>query len=342
MQKTLDQLFTTNKLTYGYLIHATEDTYPLIIFTLEILKRQFGSASYYKFDLDSHFNSNEIIEILNNLSLFEEKIYIEVWHKTKPTASQQKQLAEIIEHLQEYILFIFICDKLTKKELTSAWVRLFDNHDNNSTIIGITQFDMPTFIRQKLSQANLTINQDALNLLIEFNMANIGQLNQELNKLIYSLDPGSQITLQQIQDQTRDNSCYNVYQLSHAYLLGNLSQSLKILDNLYTDISDAILIMWIITEDISKLIKLKAKLRNNANFNLALQNLNITPGLVKNLKSANQRLSYQSLLIILDSLANLDLVIKGVTKTHDVYAEIKLSLIQIILNICGRANSNNI
>lgn len=324
MIQNLNNLLKEKTAAQICLIHAPDTCYPYVNFTLQYLYTQFGEVNRYKFVADRYFSFAEIHQILGNNSLFAEKNLIEISYKTKPTVAQADELNNLLERVDADTFFIVTTDKLTS--LTSAWAKTFNQR---GSIIGITEADTPTIIKHMITEAGLKINSAAQNLLTGLNQSNLAQLMQELNKLILLYPKGHEISVNDI--QSFDNSQYNIYQLSAAYLSGDLKQSLKILDNIYTEPADAILIMWVINDDVRKLIKLKAKLKDKMNINDAIGELKVWGVAINNLKTASARVQYPTLMQLLESLATLDMMIKGVLN-----GDVRLHLTEMLTTLCKK------
>ncbi len=303
------------------ILHGNEDSYPFINYAVQVLKNKLSTYSnQYKYTADRFFNYTEIWDILNNGSLFNDTNFITIEYKTKPTLEHQEQIIKIINHLGSDNFLLIVSDQLTKKDLSSAWVSAITN---NGIIINISPTDARTIIKYRLQTENLIISEEAINLLIELNQANQVQLIQELNRLALTHPSGSSIDFKVIQNV--DNSQYNIYQLSTAYLSGNLASSIKILDSLYKNHEDAILIMWIMLEDIRKLFKIKSLLKQGNSIASAIPTLRIWGDTIAAIQKANNRLHFNNLISILDKLSYLDMLIKGIAK-----GDIKYQLIEII------------
>lgn len=310
-----------------FLIHANIDDYPLADFVLQELKNKAKNYHKQYFAAERSFNFFIIEDILKNASLFDQPNYIQINFKTKPNVEQQTQLGKIINKLNEQNLVVITCDKLTKSEQNSSWVKAAAS---NGIVLGINNSDTESLISYMLKQRNLSITGEAIHTLINQNQGNLTELLNDTNKLILAVPHGHIIGVNEIAQLTTDNAQYNIYQLSTSYLAGDLDKSIKILDNLYQESSDAILIMWVLQEDIKRLLKIKNKLKTNTNIRQVMQEMRLWGESVDKLPIAQKRLSYQTLIEIYQFLAQLDMSIKGVLNL-----DIRLLLIIIIKRICG-------
>lgn len=324
MKQNLNDILISPSDKHIYLLHASPECYSYVIFSLELLQKKIINAVKYQFQADRYFKFAEIDKILDNDSLFSEQNIIELNFKTKPTVAQENDLLKVIAKINENSYLFITTEKLSA--FSNAWCKKINEM---GSIIGLSEDDTPIVIRHLLQESKLTIEPKALNLLLELNAGNIPALMQEITRLTFLCPENHKITVADI--ESTDNAEYNVYSLSNTYLSGDLAKSRKILDNIFQEPGDAILITWMINEDVKKLLKIKARLKDGANIHTAVSELRTWGEAVNHLKNASGRISYSSLLNILDMLANLDMSIKGVQSTPP-----EIILLQIIQTLCKK------
>lgn len=315
------------EIDYGnsLLVHSSADDYPLADFILQQLKAKFENHYKQYFNADRFFNFTDIEDIVCSASLFDQPNYIQVSFKTKPNAEQQKQLIALQSKLDKNNFLVIVCDKLNKTDQNTKW---FKEVSNSAITLGVSSFDAEFLITYLLGKHKLTITREAIATLITQNQGNFAQLLNETHKLTLAIQPENIIDVKQIANLTTDNAQYNIYQLSASYLAGDLAKSLKILDNLYQESGDAILIMWVLHEDIKRLLKIKSKLKTTPNIRQIMQEMRLWGESVDKLPLAEKRLSYSTLIKIYKDLATLDMAIKGVLNI-----DIKLLLVKIVRSL---------
>ncbi|MFN8770121.1 MAG: DNA polymerase III subunit delta [Neisseriaceae bacterium] len=339
MNLTLDNFFKLDNhdIPHLFLIHASEEYTAVKAFCTNFIKGKltkidttleanFNQIKTYKFDIDRYFNFDQVLDIIRSPSLFDEINYIELNYKTKPKEEHQECFSKLYKDLSNSNTLVITCDLLNKNELKANWLKEFDTHSGN--VIMLNESSIIPLINHILEQNSLSIAPDALKILISQNESNITQLLQELNTLILYYPSGTRIDYTDIQNNTNDNAKYNIYQLSNAYLSGNLETSISMLDNIYNKTEDAILINWIFSEDVKKLLKIKSKLRANSNINQCMREAGVWGDSTKFFPSALNRISYKSLINILKMLSQLDFMIKGV-----VDGDIKNQITKILIEI---------
>ncbi len=305
-------------------ISSPEESYALADYIISYLRPK--DAQNHKFIADRSFNFKDITDILNSGSLFNDKTYIEINYKTKPTIPHQNELLNIAKELNDNTYILITTDKLAKTDYQASWMKL-----DTAWYININDNSATEIVKHILNNNGLTIANQALNLLLELNQKNSNQLIQEITKLCLLFEHGHQISLDDVKTHALNNSLYNVYQLNNAYLSGNLKQSITILSNIYIKTEDAILIQWLINEDIKKLIRLKSKLQQKYSFSEVAGELKIWGSNSHLYQNAVGRLSYSLLINILDDIAGLDMAVKGL-----VDKDIQLQLVNILTKLCSK------
>ena len=308
------------------LINTSEDYYSLMNYWIENFQKQINSTCNYRFTADRYFDYGEIHNIINNGNLFNDVTYIEVNYKSKPTVEQQKELIKLIPQIHTNIFLLITTDKLNKTDISSQWV---SSINNSGTTVSLGAIDVTKIVLHQLQKSQLTIDNDAMTTLLELNQGNLDQLMQETKKLCLLYPINHKISLDEIKKHSFDNAIYNIYQLRNSYLEGNLSNSILILNNIYQKPEDAILIQWLLADDIKKLITLKAKLKQNMTFSKIAGELKIWGSNSNLYQLAERRLSYTSLVATLDEISILDLTVKGIINCN-----ILQQLIKIIDSLC--------
>lgn len=281
------------------------------------------------FNADRYFEIDLVRDLIANVSLFGDANLIVLKFKTKPSVEQAKKLTELLSLLSSDNRMLIVCGKLDKKDLSAAWLQaIYANNGGLVTLIGDIN-EARTWGMHVLSMARISIENAALDALVHLNQNNYAQFQQELNKLCFLYPAGHNLTHDEVLEQLTDNAQFNVFALSNIYLQGNLSQAIKVFQNVCHETEDAILVVWSLSEDVRKLIQIKGSLRANPNFSSAIGSLRIWGDAIGAFQAANKRLSYVKLLSLLNEIAVVDTIIKGL-----VVGDALFKLEQIIIDFC--------
>lgn len=315
------------KIPNVWIIHAKEDFLPVTSFVTDFIRQRIlQPQTTYKLVVESGFNFNQLEYILNSTSLFDEVNYIELCYKTKPTPEQYKRINQLVKNIAATNYVVILTDELNKRDLASKALEPIDSY---STILGISNTDMYQFSSYKLRLSEIEIDRTGIQLLLDLNQNNPTQLVQSIDKISLTYPKNTRLTIEEIKQAVSDHSQYNVFQLSHAYLSGNLALANKTLLSLYQAPEDAILIAWMLSEDIRKLLKIKAKLKQGSNVYQIFQDLKIWGDATSNFEEATRRISYTKLIMLMNEVAVLDTMIKGI-ETGNVLQQLS----QLVTHLC--------
>lgn len=305
------------------LIHGGEDYYS----TIQLLCNQLipSNCIKHKFLVDRYFNLDNISSISSCDSLFGESNYIELNFKTKPTSEQQKTLIALLPQITKNNSITIICDKLSKTDLKAKWVSELIKY---GTTIAMDSNIVLQQLQHIFKDSQQTISSNALSLLESLNSGNNNQLIQSAIALSHYQAINDHIDVNEVTNFISDSSNYSIYQLSEAYLSGNLELANKILANLYQNTEDAILIAWIIGEDLKKLLKIKGLLKQKISYSQIANELKIFPKQFSLYQNAEKNITYNSLINNYSQLAILDCAIKGI-----VNKDVSFLLTQLINSI---------
>ena len=328
--------FLENSTTKNILfLNFPDECYAMSDYIVDIFKKRNKCNSTHKFYVNKLFKMDDVIDLISKGDLFSENIYIEILFESLSSDKLQKQimqkistemwkdLSRLIDKIDNNIFLTIKCDKL-KKETTSE---LFKKISTLGTQLSIRPENINTIIEFELKSNDLKINTDALAELIRLNHGNTNSLMQDLKKLVILFTTNYTITLSDIKNNIISDPNYNIYELSDKYLNGNFKASIEIFENIYLEYKDAILIQWCFHEDVKKLLKIKAFLTQDSNINIILKKLFIYN--TRSYMACINRLSTSSIIEILNQIAMLDLINKGVIKSDQ-----KEKLIYILSLFC--------
>ncbi len=277
---------------------------------------------------DRYFQFAVVEELVRSNSLFGDKNWIEVSFKTKPTIEQQQQLISLLPLLDENNYLIISCDKLDKKDQGSSWFKKWNEAGDSLLLVG-SEGELRQWTLSLLDVFKLKLDNAALDLLLEMNQSNPAQLHQELIRLSWLFPTSSVISYNELKALLLDNSQFTVFAISNHYLRGDVAEVKKVYAQAVQLTEDAILLIWQLSEDLRKLIKIKSALRSNPDFRAVVGDLRVWGESIASFNQAHQRLSYQQILSYLDELAQIDGMIKGI-----VIGDPLVKLEQLVINFC--------
>jgi len=229
---------------------------PLQTFNISKKIANFYKQKLYEFHEYSINNQNyNFLENENaNLSLFATNKYIKINIDTLPQKTAQNLLHKhLIDKLNTDNTYFINFGDIKKTTQNTKW---FKNLSQNALHIQIYNPDMNNAHRiLKLETQGLDISREAINIIIEKTAGNlvaskqiINFLHQQQNKVFDEYN---------IEEFLHKHTCYNVFDLSTAFINRNLTKTLNILNDLLIDRSNATLILWSLKRDLRLMRQLK-------------------------------------------------------------------------------------
>jgi DNA polymerase III delta subunit len=245
----------------------------------------------------------------------------------KDSKAKLTQMIDSLYQQDEVTLIILFFQQLHKKDwrFIEQWFESIVATEKQ--LIKIDDRYIKQIAKQRL--AGIQCTDDAWRMLQELHHDNGNQLLKSLEALILACN-NNIIDEQLVQSYITEHGKYSVYDLSYAYLSGNQRQTMYIFAALPSQ--QWLLLHWLICEDVKKLLQLKSAIKNQAaTITAALRQMGVWGKTAELLPRANQRLKYTQLIAVYNSLAQIDLAIKGVIAPVDT----QLLLQQVLLLLSG-------
>lgn len=200
---------------------------------------------------ESGFNWQSLFESTLTQSLFQEKKIVEL-HFTQ-TKFPHEILLELFKKPIADIVFIVISPRLDSKQQQSKWFSTLEPNMINVAIWPLTQEQFPIWLQQQLKQANLQLDKDAFQLLLQRMDGNALAAKQQIERLKLLCDHKT-IAVNDLLDLVFDQSHFELFDLSDALLQRDAARFVHILERLQQKEIAAPLILWSMTRDIRALM----------------------------------------------------------------------------------------
>jgi DNA polymerase III subunit delta len=262
-----------------------------------------------------------------NLSLFSERKLIEIrLDNAKIDLAGTKIIEEYINHPAEDNVLLILAPKLDSSAQKIKWLKKIEEKYVFIKIWPIDIKYLPSWIGRRLRQNGLNANSEACNLLAEKVEGNLLAAAQEIEKLVLLYGPGK-IDAQQILETVANNARYNIFGLKDNALMGQAKKTIDMLENLNTESTEPVLVLWALAKEIRSLLNIKNAMEKGISLEKACQNQKIFPKQKSLIKNALERHSLSDLTKMLQDAAKIDRQIKGV-ESGNVWQELtKLSLV---------------
>jgi DNA polymerase III subunit delta len=311
-------------LAAAYLIYGEED-----LLRLEAIDKIREAAR------EQHYNDREVIVIetgfdwtsllasVQSVGLFADKKLLEIHIPSgKPSKEGATVLHQLAEQLPESTCLLLVLPKLERLQTQSKWFASWVKVAQVLDAKAVSQTALPQWIKKRLADQKLAIENDALALFAEKVEGNLLAARQEIDKLALIHPAGHVVTLTEAQAAVANVARFDVFQLSTAWMSGNSMRILRLLDGLAAEGNEPVLLLWVISEDIRTLLRLLAALKQGKSINELRQSLRLWGDRQTQAPQAARRIGVKRLLSALQTCARIDRQIKGV-EDGDAWTEIK-------------------
>ena len=297
--------------------------------------RKAGFIERDLYHCDNHFDWSQVLASANSLSLFADKKIIELRLPSgKPGDKGSKALQEYAQSPSSDNLLLLITDKLDKDAPKSKWFSALDQQGIHIQHWPVTSENLPHWISQRLKQAGLQADGNAVDLLASRIEGNLLAAVQEIEKLKL-LAPGNVVSMELMASVVADSARYDLFGLSDKALHGDARAAVKTLHGLKAEGTDAIAILWALTRDIRSLVQISLATAQGKNFEMAAKQAGVWDKKQPLFRSALQRIKPAQLQQLLRKANGIDKAVKGMRD-----AQPWDELLDLILNLAGVQSLN--
>ncbi len=258
-----------------------------------------------------NFDWQEILSSASSMSLFSERKLVELRLPSgKPGAAGSKALCAYVELASPDDVLLIIAGKIDKQSMKSKWVKTLEKGGAIIQLWPISAKDLPRWLQQRVANAGMSIDPDALQFLCERVEGNLLAAAQEIEKLKLLID-GTNITAEAVTGAVSDNARYNLFEMVDSALRGDASSSLRMLHGLRAEGTEATVVLWALSREIRTINLVQADCRNGQNVQQALRNQRVWNNRIQLMQGACTRHNTESVATILEMSAQADGSIKG-------------------------------
>ncbi|WP_312842753.1 DNA polymerase III subunit delta [Stutzerimonas nitrititolerans] len=214
--------------------------------------RQQAFSERQVLSVESGFDWGQLLEAGANLSLFAEKRLLELRIPSgKPGDKGAVALLHYLARPAEDTVLLISLPKLDGSTQKTKWAKaLIDGKDVQFLQVWpVDAAQLPQWIRQRLSQAGLAADQEAVELIAARVEGNLLAAAQEIEKLKLLAEDG-RVTADTVQAAVADSARYDVFGLIDAALQGHPEHSLRMLEGLRGEGIEAPVILWALAREL--------------------------------------------------------------------------------------------
>jgi DNA polymerase-3 subunit delta len=264
--------YLKNSLAPCYLV--TGDEHLLVDEALDTIRekaRERGFTSRELHVATTGFDWNALTASTGNLSLFAEQRIVELRLPTgKPGKAGGQAIVDLVSQAGPELLFIVTGPKLDRSSSASKWAKTIDAKGASLTLWPIGIRELPGWIANRMRQAGLEPDREAVTLIADRVEGNLLAAGQEIEKLRLILGAGK-VTAEDVSEAVASSSRYDVYKLTDAALAGDAGRSVKILGGLRAEGVEPVIVMWALTRELRTLATLDDVIRQGGDLGGAMQ-----------------------------------------------------------------------
>ncbi len=271
-----------------------------------------GFSERRQFMYERGFDWEQVFFEAKSMSLFAEKKLIEIrLNTTKIGDSGSKAIQKIcLSMLDQDLVFVIICDKLDSSGQRSKWVKAIESAGVWVQVWPIDAARFPQWIGQKAQHKGLEISVQGIQMIVERVEGNPLAAVQELEKLWLANGAG-RVSDEWVQNSITDSSRFNVYTLVDYCLAGHSARVVHVLNGLFAEGVDPVLVLWALVRDIRVLADLSAAATQGENVEMLFNKYRIWERRKPLIRTALQRHTQKTWFIMLKNCGKIDLAIKG-------------------------------
>ncbi|MGB4883115.1 MAG: DNA polymerase III subunit delta [Neisseria sp.] len=307
-----------------YVIHGEEDL--LRIEALDLLRAAAKKQGYLNrevYTADTYFDWDEMLQSASSMGLFSDLKFMEIHIPNgKPGKPGGDALQQLAERLPEDTVVTIVLPKLEKAQTSSKWFTSLAKKGAILEAKAIGTQALPQWIRNRLSQHKLDIENDALALFADRVEGNLLAAKQEIDKLALLHPAGHMVNMTDAEAAIANVARFDIFQLAGAWMSGDSPRVARLLDGLEANGEEPVLLLWAVAEDIRTLIRLTAALKQGQNIASVRNSLRLWGDKQTLAPMAVKRISISRLLQALQDCAKIDCMIKG-AQSGNAWAEFK-------------------
>ncbi|MBT5387760.1 MAG: DNA polymerase III subunit delta [Porticoccaceae bacterium] len=297
---------------------------------VRIAARAAGFAERELFHVEGNYDWNQLINESNSLSLFADKKILEIRIANgKPGDKGSKALCEICANLNPDNLLLIVLPKLERAAQNSKWIKALESVGAHIQVWPVSATQLPRWIQQRLQQAGIQANQEAVQILADRVEGNLLAAVQEIEKLkLLALD--GKVDASRMSAVVADSARYNLFEFIDRVLMGDAQSAARSLRGLQNEGIEIIPLLWSITRELRILVKASEQVNRGAHSDAALKSAGVWDKRIPLFRSALRRLSPAHLRMLLHQAGAIDRGIKG-QRQADVWEEITT----LVLSLAG-------
>ncbi len=264
----------------------------------------------------AHFDWSGVLGAAQAMSLFAERQLIEIRIPSgKPGKDGSEALQRYCDLLPDDVLTLVQLPKLDFQQQKAAWFNALDGSGVTLRVETLDRRLLPAWLAQRLARQGQQVRtgEEGVRTLAFFADRIEGNLlaaHQELQKLAL-LHPAGELGFEQIEAAVLNVARYDIAKLTEALWTGQVARTLRMLDGLQAEGEAAVLVHWMLAEDLRALGRARAALDDGKPIPMALKEARVWGVKEKLFERVLPMLADHQLAHLLESASICDGIVKG-------------------------------
>ncbi len=283
--------------------------------------RAAGFDSRELLHVEQGFDWDDFLYQLDATSLFAERKLLELrLHGAKLDNSGREAIANYLERTPEDYRVLITSPKIESSVLSSKWFKQLENRLILVQIWPIDRARLPQWLRRRLAQAGIAMDDAALRILSDRVEGNLLAAKQEVEKLalLYGGESDSprELTEREVLRQVADSSRYDLGKLADAALRGDAARALRVLGGLRAEGVFPLLILAVLSRQLRQLLEIGELVDQGREMGQAMSSAGVWQSRKPIVSQALQRLSASDTRQMLAQCEGIDHAVKGLRKAN--------------------------
>jgi DNA polymerase-3 subunit delta len=260
---------------------------------------------------DARFDWSLLMQAARSGSLFSERRMIDLRLPSgKPGKEGGEALARHAVEAPEDTLTLVCLPRLERANRESGWAKAIEAAGVWVDVAAVERGMLPDWIEARLERQRQAAPRAALEFLADRVEGNLLAAHQEISKLALLFPPG-ELTFDQVRDSVLNVARYDVFSLPMALLEGDRARIGRTIEGLRAEGEALPLALWVVTEELRTLLRLKHETAAGRPFAAAARELRVWGPRLAAAERALGRVTGESLAALLARCAQLDRIAKG-------------------------------
>ena len=286
----------------------------------------------------AHHNWSELLGASQAMSLFADKQIVEIRIPSgKPGKQGSEALQRYCERLADDVVTLVQLPQVEWAQQSSSWFTALDRAGVTIRVEAIARTALPAWVAQRLAAQGQRVQggeagQETLAFFADRIEGNLLAAHQEVQKLGL-LYPAGELSFEQIEAAVLNVARYDVFKLGAAVLAGQVARALRMLDGLQAEGEAAVLVHWVLSEDIRSLKRLQDATRAGQPLPIALREARVRRDKERLFERALPLLPEHALSALLQAAQICDGLVKGLKHPDwptDPWAGLKRLLLMLL------------